>query len=120
VWPGYEFAAPALRHAWSATADRAFMHRRLWANDPDCVMLRTRDTDLTPAQVEGWARAVGASGGMVVVSDDLARLGPEHRALLDQVIAAGRAADARATDAAPVVPAPPVPAPPVPEGAPEA
>ena len=120
VWPGYEFAAPALRHAWSATADRAFMHRRLWANDPDCVMLRTRDTDLTPAQVEGWARAVGASGGMVVVSDDLARLGPEHRALLDQVIAAGRATDARAADAAPVVPAPPVPAPPVPDGAPEA
>lgn len=107
VWPGYEFAAPALRHAWSATTDRAVLHRRLWVNDPDCVMLRTTGTDLSPAQVEGWARAVGDSGGMVVVSDDLGLLGPEHRALLDEVIAEGRAADARAPTDTPVVPGPP-------------
>ncbi|MFM8305455.1 MAG: glycoside hydrolase family 36 protein [Actinomycetota bacterium] len=107
AWPGYEFAAPALRHAWSATADRAFLHRRLWVNDPDCVMLRTHATDLTPDQAEGWARAVGASGGMVVVSDDLALLDPAARRLLGEVVVAGRAADARARDEAPAVPGPP-------------
>jgi len=94
VWPGYEFAAPATRHAFEATRARQFMHRRLWVNDPDCVMLRTTDTDLTAAQARAWTDAVGASGGMVVISDDLGRLGPEHRTHLDEIIATGRAADA--------------------------
>jgi len=91
---GYEFGSPATRHALEATHARQFMHRRFWVNDPDCVMLRTTDTDLTPEQSRTWAHAVGDSGGMVIVSDDLALLGPEHRTLLDDVIAAGRAADA--------------------------
>ena len=90
---GYEFGSPATRHALEATQARQFMHRRFWVNDPDCVMLRTTDTELTPEQSRTWARAVGDSGGMVVVSDDLALLGPEHRTLLDEVIATGRAAD---------------------------
>jgi alpha-galactosidase len=106
VWPGYEQAAPALRNAWAATRDRAFMHRRLWVNDPDCLMLRTTDTALHPAQIEGWATAVGASGGMVVVSDDLAALDAAARRLLDEVVAAGRAADRAARDEAPAVPGP--------------
>jgi alpha-galactosidase len=97
VWPGYEFAAPATRHAFEATRARQFMHRRLWVNDPDCVMLRTTDTALTAEQARVWTDAVGASGGMVVVSDDLALLGPEHRSLLDEIVTTGRAADARAT-----------------------
>lgn len=106
VWPGYEHAAPALRHAWAATRDRAFMHRRLWVNDPDCLMLRTRDTGLSVAQAEGWAAAVGASGGMVVVSDDLALLDDDARRRLDEVVTVGRAVDAAARDEAPAVPGP--------------
>ena len=39
---------------------------------------------------------VGASGGLVIVSDDLALLDARDRALLDEVIAAGRASDAAA------------------------
>lgn len=96
AWPGYEAAAPALRNAWASTAARAFMHRRLWVNDPDCLMLRATDTALTPAQVDGWARAVGASGGTVMVSDDLSLLDGQARGLLDETIAAGRAVDAAA------------------------
>jgi alpha-galactosidase len=106
AWPGYESAAPALRHAWVSTSARAFLHRRLWLNDPDCLVLRTRDTALTPGQAERWARAVGASGGMVVVSDDLALLDDRAHALLDEVIVAGRAADGAARDEAPAVPGP--------------
>jgi alpha-galactosidase len=75
---------------------RQFMHRRLWLNDPDCLMLRTTETELSPRQVQAWARAVGESGGMALVSDDLSLLGPESRQLLDEVIEAGRAADAAA------------------------
>ena len=72
------------------------MHRRLWLNDPDCVMLRTTHTELRPEAARTWARAVGLSGGLALVSDDLALLDGEARALLDETLAMGRAADAAA------------------------
>lgn len=96
VFPGYEEAAPATRHAWRNTLARSFQHRRLWLNDPDCVMLRTRATAMSEAQVRTWAHGVGVSGGMVLVSDDLALLDDEARGLLDEVLAIGRAADREA------------------------
>jgi alpha-galactosidase len=94
--PSYIDVAPSTASALRATVARQFMHRRLWLNDPDCLMLRTTETELTPEQVQTWARAVGGSGGMALVSDDLSLLGVDARALLDEVIAAGRAADAAA------------------------
>ena len=44
--------------------------------------------------MRAWALAVGVSGGMALVSDDLALLGPDARALLDEVVALGREVDA--------------------------
>ncbi|MEO7571083.1 MAG: glycoside hydrolase family 36 protein [Acidimicrobiales bacterium] len=92
--PGHEGGEPATVNAWRNTLSRSFMHRHLWLNDPDCLMLRSERTQLEPEQVRAWALAVGVSGGMALVSDDLALLGPEARALLDEVIALGREADA--------------------------
>lgn len=90
---GYEETAPSTRNAWQSTLARSFMHRRFWLNDPDCIMLRTDATELTPEQARTWALAVGASGGMTLVSDDLALLGAPERQLLDEVIALGRSVD---------------------------
>jgi alpha-galactosidase len=90
---GYLRTQPSTKYAQDATRLRAFMHRRFWLNDPDCLMLRTKKTQLTEAQVRDWARTVGESGGMVIGSDDLSLLDQDARALLDDVIAAGRAAD---------------------------
>jgi alpha-galactosidase len=91
---GYPETMPATVHAFRNTLARSFMHRSLWLNDPDCVMLRTTETDLDPAAVRTWARTVALSGGMVLVSDDLALLGPDARQLLDEVVTLGRAVDA--------------------------
>jgi alpha-galactosidase len=91
---GYEGSEPATAHAWRNTLSRSFLHRRLWLNDPDCLMLRTDGTGLDADQVRAWALAVGVSGGMALVSDDLARLDQRARALLDEAISLGRAADA--------------------------
>jgi alpha-galactosidase len=87
---GYADNEPATVNAWRNTLTRSWMHRRLWLNDPDCLMLRTVGTELRPSEVEAWALAVGASGGMALVSDDLALLDeparrpagrrPHHRA----------------------------------------
>jgi alpha-galactosidase len=46
----------------------------LWHNDPDCVMLRTRNTALTPDAARRWARWAAQSGGMLTLSDSFADL----------------------------------------------
>ncbi len=94
--PGYLAIEPATQHAYSSTVGRAFLHRRLWLNDPDCLMLRTTDTELTPAAARTWAHAVAVSGGMALVSDDLALLGAPERVLFDEVVERGRMSDAAA------------------------
>jgi len=99
--PGYRETQPSTRGAWRSTLARSFLHRRLWLNDPDCLMLRTTHTRLTPEQVRAWALAVGVSGGMALVSDDLSLLGADERALLDVVVALGREADGAAAAGAP-------------------
>ncbi len=70
----YPSAANAIRN----TLVRAAYHRRLWWNDPDCVIARAKDMRLTPREVQAWISVVGLSGGMVVLSDDMAAL-PEDR-----------------------------------------
>jgi alpha-galactosidase len=92
--PGYEATTPATRNAFVNTCTRSFMHRRLWSNDPDCVMLRRDGTQLSEAAATAWGDTIGCSGGLVLVSDDLARLGPEARRRLDDIVEHGRAADA--------------------------
>jgi alpha-galactosidase len=94
--PGYDETTPATRNAFVNTCTRSFMHRRLWSNDPDCVMLRADDTHLDAEAARAWAETVACSGGLVLVSDDLTRLGGEALALLDAVVERGRAADAAA------------------------
>lgn len=94
--PGHTGSVPATVNAWRNTLSRSFLHRKLWLNDPDCLMLRAERTKLEPEQMRAWALAVGVSGGMALVSDDLALLGADARALLDEVIALGREADAGA------------------------
>jgi alpha-galactosidase len=90
---GYRGSQPSTRNAWFNTAARSFMHRRLWLNDPDCLMLRDAETELTAEQMRTWTLAVGVSGGMALVSDDLALVDAHGRALLDEAIELGRAAD---------------------------
>ncbi len=60
-------------------------------------MLRTAETAMSPDAVRTWAHAVAVSGGMALVSDDLALLDAEAAALLDDVVAIGREVDAAAT-----------------------
>ena len=100
---GYLEVQPATSHAYANTVTRSFMHRRLWLNDPDCLMLRTSDTALSPEAARTWASLVGLSGGMALVSDDLALLdGAAHR-LLDEVVSVGRLSDAAARAGSPAI-----------------
>jgi len=98
---GYLDIQPSTQRAYVNTLTRSFLHRKLWLNDPDCLMLRGEGTDLEPAAVRTWSDTVAISGGMALVSDDLAVLSPTDRQRLDEVIAIGREADAEAADGHP-------------------
>ncbi len=102
---GIEATQPAAANAIRAILSRAWMHRRLWLNDPDCLLARTRDTGLSPAEVRTLASVIGASGGMLVFSDEVPALGDEEAArvrstleLAREVDAAGERGVARAID----------------------
>jgi alpha-galactosidase len=60
------------------TLQRNWMHNRWWLNDPDCLIVRDENTALTEPEVRFLATGIAMSGGMVVASDDLAKL-PQAR-----------------------------------------
>ncbi len=86
--------APAWRYEWGAgvyecsinTMTRAFMHNRLWVNDPDCVLVRQNDSELTEDEVRLWLSIVALSGGAVLMSDRMPDVSEERLALLDKTL----------------------------------
>ena len=65
--------------------NRCQMHRQLWINDPDCLLLRDTDTKLTNDERMSLANAMIITGGMVIVSDRLAKLAPEAWKWLSEI-----------------------------------
>jgi hypothetical protein len=61
------------------------MHRRLWLNDPDCLMLRARETRLTADERAALAATIVGSGGMLLISDDMSLLDAEAGTLFRAV-----------------------------------
>ena len=83
-------------NGWRNTLARSFLHRSLWLNDPDCVMLRRSATELSAdASPRGRARS-GCPGGWRSCPTTWRCSTAKARALLDEVIALGRASDAEA------------------------
>jgi alpha-galactosidase len=62
------------------------MHRRWWLNDPDCLLLRSKDIELTPDERELYALVAGALDNMIIESDDLSLVDEEGRHLLRKAI----------------------------------
>jgi alpha-galactosidase len=76
---------PSTVYALDAIVARSFMHRRLWMNDLDCLMLRARETRLTDEERATLAAVIVSSGGMLLISDDMSLLDAEAAKLLRQV-----------------------------------
>src|SRR6266851_1983435 len=62
---------PGTRLAIDGILARSFMHRRLWLNDPDCLMLRVSETRLSREERFALTAAIAISGGMLLFSDDM-------------------------------------------------
>jgi alpha-galactosidase len=76
--PGFIENTVAARNAIEASVRRAPMHRRWFALDPDCVLLRATDTDLTAKQRDLVADVALATSGSIVLSDRLDLYGPKE------------------------------------------
>lgn len=81
-WHGDYSAESLLRDL----ATRNHAHGVLWQADPDCLLLRDRFHDLTPAQIESLARYAAACGGVLMTSDTLADLPADRAALFAQLL----------------------------------
>lgn len=90
-----ESAMPAARNAIRNTLTRAPLHRRWWLNDPDCLLMR-EGIPLTADEQLALASVIALSGGMFLISDDMASLSPERRSRIAPLLPVmGRGALAR-------------------------
>ena len=80
---GFEECVPSARNAIAASVLRAPLHRRLWINDPDCLLLRPTATELESWQRRMLAAAIAGVGAFAVVSDDLSLYGHAEWELLE-------------------------------------
>jgi alpha-galactosidase len=89
-------AGPAARNSLANVFARAPLHQRLWLNDPDCVLLRTAGPRLSGERMSGsklsesesrtLTASIALSGGLALVSDELAELPPERLAWLRRML----------------------------------
>jgi len=84
---------PGTALAIDAILARSFMHRRWWLNDPDCLMLRAKETQLSNDEREALAWTIAASGGMLLISDDMSLLDAESARLFQEVARIGAELD---------------------------
>ncbi len=77
---------PATDNAIRNILTRAWMHGRLWTNDPDCLLARQTRTKLSLAEVQSLATAIALSGGAVFLSDDMEQLSPERLDLVSALL----------------------------------
>lgn len=68
-----DISQPGMRSALAAGRARAWMHGRLWVNDPDCVLVRPE-----VERPEPWADYIDTLRGLAVSSDPLPLLDAAH------------------------------------------
>lgn len=67
---------------------RSPMHKRLWLNDPDCVMIRDHGMGFRDGERQAQMDAIALSGGILMYSDDFSALSEAayaDMALIDRV-----------------------------------
>lgn len=69
---------PSLRNSLRNVITRAWMHGRWWHNDPDNLMVRQTNTELTRDEILTQLTLLGLSGGLCILADDLPKLTPEQ------------------------------------------
>lgn len=76
---------PSVKNAMQNTVTRAWFHNHWWMNDPDCLLLRST-TNLTEDEICTQAGLTAMSGGLVLLSDDLAQIPETRMKLLRKIL----------------------------------
>lgn len=72
--------APTVPNVCRNGIQHAYMHRKLWYNDPDTHIARTDSNELTENEVQLWTAALRINSGMLLLSDRFSTLIPERLA----------------------------------------
>jgi alpha-galactosidase len=80
------FQGPNAYFALKNALMRQFMHGRLWLNDPDCVLLRESDIELSENERELYALVCGALDNILIDSDDLSLVGNSGKELFERAL----------------------------------
>jgi alpha-galactosidase len=83
--PGLYEAASSAGNAIATSRLRAPLHRRLWINDNDCLLLRPVQTELDAGHRRRLADSIAAGGAFTFVSDDLSLYGADEWDVLERV-----------------------------------
>jgi alpha-galactosidase len=79
-------SAPSVINSIRNTITRYWMHNRLWANDPDCLLVRETDTQMAGDEVRALATVIAMTGGMVLDSDNLPKISDARREIISQLL----------------------------------
>ncbi len=87
VWRN-DLSMPSAENALRNSIARAPFHNRLWLNDPDCLLVRQRgtDMDLVLNEMRTLSAAVALLGGLTLDSDDLTAIRPGRLKYLRQTL----------------------------------
>ena len=77
---------PSVRDSLRNNITRSFMHKAWWINDPDCLLVRDRRTELTRDEIHLLVTILGMTGGALVLSDDIANIDLSRLALATAVL----------------------------------
>ncbi|MBD3187017.1 hypothetical protein GF325_09335 [Candidatus Bathyarchaeota archaeon] len=69
-----DIVVPGMKYALLNTITRSWMHKKLWINDPDCLIVREKGSKLTLHEIQTEITLMGLSGGQISISEDLERL----------------------------------------------
>lgn len=69
------------------TIVRSYMNKKLWVNDPECFMVRKKNTCLTPHQIDSDINGKLLAGGLVMFSDDISKLDAAELARMKEIAA---------------------------------
>ena len=83
-----DLSMPSMENALRNVLTRTFAHNRWWANDPDCLLIRTRDdeSDLKLNEMRTATTLIGLSGGLAFLSDNLVTLRRGRLKYLRQIL----------------------------------
>ncbi|MFQ6101748.1 MAG: glycoside hydrolase family 36 protein [Anaerolineae bacterium] len=87
IW-SHDLSMPSTENALRNSLARAPLHGRLWANDPDCLLVRQRggDMDLVLNELRTLTALVALLGGLTLDSDHLPAIRPGRLKYLRQAL----------------------------------